>query len=64
MRKLKLFVYGIRLSGMAGFGISYLGATEVEAQSGIAKCNWNGADCFEPIDRAMCVCEDEGVVIK
>jgi hypothetical protein len=39
MRKLKLFVVGIGLAGMAGFGISYLGASEVEAQGGIAKCN-------------------------
>ena|GEM_PF-1113902 len=58
MRKLKLFVVGIGLAGMAGFGISYLGASEAEAQSGIAKCNWNGNDCFSPIERAMCVCEE------
>jgi hypothetical protein len=60
MRKLKLFAVGIGLAGMAGFGISYLGASEADAQSGIAKCNWNRVDCFSPIAEAMCVCE-EGV---
>jgi len=35
-----------------------LGASDVEAQAPIAKCNWNKVDCFSPIADAMCVCEE------
>lgn len=59
MKKLKLFVLGIGLFGMASLGVSYIGASPAEAQGGIAKCNWNGQNCLDPIDDAMCVCEKE-----
>lgn len=40
MRKLKLFVVGIGLAGMAGFGISYLGASEAKAQGACSRVDY------------------------
>jgi hypothetical protein len=61
MRKLKLFILGIGLAGMAGFGISYLGASEVEAQGSNFECEWNGEHCKNPTKTNMCGCESGGV---
>jgi hypothetical protein len=60
MRKLKLFILGIGLAGMTGFGISYLGASEVEAQGGpMMQCDWDGSFCKKPVDKVPCGCEVE-----
>jgi len=56
MKKLKLFVLGIGLVGMTGFGISYFGAAEAEASGGV-KCEWNGEHCFNPTKSNYCGCE-------
>lgn len=50
MKKVKVFLLGAAMFGLGTFGISYFGASEAEAQSsGIAKCIWNGQDCFDPL---------------
>ena len=59
MKKLKLFVLGLGIAGATTFGVSFLPSSDTEAQGNIAKCNWNGDNCFDPIDDAMCVCEKE-----
>ena len=46
---------------MAGFGISYLGASEVEAQGSNFECEWNGEHCKNPTKTNMCGCESGGV---
>lgn len=60
MKKLKLFVLGIGLVGMASLGVSYFGASPAEAQGGIAKCEWDGKTCTKPKDKAPCGCEAGG----
>ncbi|PZX60142.1 hypothetical protein LV84_00411 [Algoriphagus ratkowskyi] len=56
MKKLKLIALGAGIIGLSVFGMAYSGSSNADAQ-GIAKCNWNGSDCFDPISDAMCVCE-------
>jgi len=59
MKKLKLFVFGASIFGLAAFGISYFAAAEVEAQSSASAsmCTWNGKDCFDPFTTNYCLCE-------
>ena len=50
---------GAALIAAATFGVSYLGANEVEAQSNVRSgyCTWNGKDCFDPLSTNYCICE-------
>lgn len=50
---------GAALIAAATFGVSYLGANEVEAQSNARSgyCTWNGKDCFDPLSTNYCICE-------
>lgn len=62
MNKLKMLMLGAALIAAGTFGLSYFGASEVEAQGGpIAQCSWNGEICFDPIDQNMCICEEKEV---
>ncbi len=59
MKKLKLFVLGASVLGMAAFGFSYFGASDAEAQGGpMIQCDWDGDYCKKPIDKSPCGCED------
>jgi hypothetical protein len=60
MRKLKLLMLGAALLAAGTFGVSYFLVSEAEAQGGpIAKCSWNGQDCFDPLEENMCICEEK-----
>jgi hypothetical protein len=60
MKKVKLFVLGASLFGMTAFGVSYLGASEAEAQGGNFECEWNGEHCKNKGTSNICGCEDGG----
>ena len=50
---------GAALIAAGTFGVSYFGASEVEAQGGpIMQCDWDGSFCKKPIDKTPCGCED------
>jgi hypothetical protein len=49
---------GAALIAAGTFGVSYLGASEVEAQSSTTYCEWDGNDCKSPQKTNYCICED------
>jgi hypothetical protein len=59
MNKVKMLVLGAALIAAGTFGVSYFGASEVEAQSSSSAgyCTWNGTDCFNPFTTNYCICE-------
>lgn len=54
-----MLVIGAALITAGTFGVSYFGASEVEAQSSsrAGYCTWNGKDCFDPLSTNYCICE-------
>ncbi|GAB2493143.1 MAG: hypothetical protein EP311_02445 [Cytophagales bacterium] len=59
MKKVKIFLLGLGLIGLSTIGISYLVATDAEAQaSTVEYCQWNGKDCLSPSVNNYCICEN------
>ncbi len=58
MKKLKILVMGIGLTGTAVIGTSFFASSEVEAQrEPTTNCEWNGKHCKNPQVTNMCWCE-------